>query len=102
MLDIREIPHLLFQVFGLYLAAGLLVAGDASAANLLTNGSFEAGLSPWTFSLANGVQGIQYQDGGTHTDGNWSEAIQAGRRHRPLPGARDLARMEFLFLQARL
>jgi beta-mannanase len=59
------------------LAAGLLVAGNASAANLLTNGSFEAGLAPWTFSLGNGIQGIQYQDGSTHDDGNWSEAIQA-------------------------
>ncbi len=59
------------------LATGLLVAGDASAANLLTNGSFESGLSPWTFSLASGVQGIQYQDGSTHDDGSWSEAVQA-------------------------
>jgi beta-mannanase len=62
---------------GVILATGLLVAGNASAANLLTNGSFESGLSPWTFSLGDGVQGIQYQDGGTHTDGNWSEEIQA-------------------------
>src|SRR6202000_1778862 len=59
------------------LATGLLVAGDASAANLLTNGSFESGLAPWTFTLGSGVQGVQYQDGTTHDDGNWSEAIQA-------------------------
>ncbi len=59
------------------LATGLLMAGNASAANLLTNGSFESGLSPWTFSLGYGVQGIQYQDRSTHSDGNWSEAIQA-------------------------
>jgi beta-mannanase len=59
------------------LAASLLFASGASAANLLTNGSFESGLSPWTFTLGSGVQGTQYQDDGTHTDGNWSEAIQA-------------------------
>jgi Carbohydrate binding domain/Glycosyl hydrolase family 26 len=59
------------------LATGLLAAGDASAANLLTNGSFESGLAPWTFTLGSGVQGTQYQDGTTHDDGNWSEAIQA-------------------------
>jgi beta-mannanase len=59
------------------LVTGLLAAGSASAANLLTNGSFESGLAPWTFTLSNGVQGIQYQDGSTHDDGNWSEAIQA-------------------------
>ena len=61
---------------GAILATGLLVAGNASAGNLLTNGSFEAGLAPWTFSLGNGVQGVQYQDGSTHDDGNWSAAIQ--------------------------
>ncbi len=59
------------------LATGLLLVSNASAANLLTNGSFESGLSPWTFTLGGGVQGVQYQDSGTHTDGNWSEAIQA-------------------------
>ena len=59
------------------LAAGLFMASDASAANLLTNGSFESGLWPWTFTLGNGIQGAQYQDSGTHTDGYWSEAIQA-------------------------
>jgi Carbohydrate binding domain len=53
------------------------MASDASAANLLTNGSFESGLSPWTFTLGSGIQRVQYQDTGTHTDGNWSEAIQA-------------------------
>ncbi len=58
------------------LATGLLLAGNASAASLLTNGSFESGLAPWTFTLANGGQGVQYQDGTTHDAGNWSEAIQ--------------------------
>ncbi len=60
-----------------FLATGVLMASHASAANLLTNGSFESGLSPWTFTLASGIQGIQYQANSTHTDGNWSEAIQA-------------------------
>ncbi len=59
------------------LAAGLLMASNASGASLLTNGSFETGLWPWTFTLGNGVQGVQYQDGTTHTDGYWSEAIQS-------------------------
>ena len=58
------------------LAAGLLLASDASAANLLMNGSFETGLSPWTFTFASGVRGVQFQDSGTHSDGNWSEAIR--------------------------
>ncbi len=58
------------------LVIGLLMAGDASAANLLSNGSFESGLSPWTFTLGTGIQGVQYQDAGTHDAGNWSEAIQ--------------------------
>ena len=61
---------------GAILATGLLVAGNASAGNLLTNGSFEAGPAPCTFSLGNGVQGVQYQEGSTHDDGNWSAAIQ--------------------------
>src|ERR1700748_924600 len=59
------------------LATGLLLTGNASAANLLTNGSFESGLAPWTFTLGSGVQGVQFQDGSTHDDGNWSEAVQA-------------------------
>src|SRR6201986_2632203 len=67
------------------LATGLLVAGDASAANLLTNGSFESGLAPWTFTLRSGVQGTQYQDGTTHDDGNWAEAIQAWSRISATP-----------------
>ena len=68
---------LVILVVRVILVTCLLVARVASAANLLTNGSFESGLAPWTFNLGNGVQGTQYQDGSTHDDGNWSEAIQA-------------------------
>ena len=53
------------------------MASNTSPVNLVTNGSFETGLYSWTFTLANGVQGTQYQDGHTHSNGNWSEAVQA-------------------------
>ena len=84
------------------LATGLLLAGNASAASLLTNGSFESGLAPWTFTLANGGQGVQYQDGTTHDDGNWSEAIQVWSPISVVPWGANLAKGGFLFPRARL
>ncbi len=75
--------------FRVLLAVGLLAVGNAAAAGTLTNGSFESGLSPWTFTLGNGVQGLQYQDGSTHDDGKWSEAIQTWSPASSVPwGAR--------------
>ncbi len=77
MFTYTKIPSSFIPAVRIILATGLLAAGDASAANLVTNGSFESGLSPWTFTLGSGVQGTQYQDSGTYTDGDWSEAVQA-------------------------
>jgi hypothetical protein len=66
-----------FRAVPIFLATGLLMASDTSPVNLVTNGSFETGLYSWTFTLGSGVQGTQYQDGDTHSNGNWSEAVQA-------------------------
>jgi hypothetical protein len=65
------------------------MAGDTSSVNLVTNGSFETGLYSWTLTFGNGVRGAHYQDGSTHSNGNWSEAVQVWSPASPLPwGAR--------------
>ncbi len=81
----------IFRAVPIFLATGLLMASDTSPLNLVTNGSFETGLYSWTFTLGNGVQGTQYQDGGTHTNGNWSEAIQAWSPSSSVPWGEKLS-----------
>lgn len=56
------------------LAAFDAISAQASA-NLLVNGSFESGLSPWMFLVQNGAAASQTQDCTTATDGRCSEKI---------------------------
>jgi hypothetical protein len=62
------------------LAAGLALAGAADAANLLTNGSFENGLSGWTITNGSPSDGfsavvINYNQAAPYPTGAFGEAV---------------------------
>jgi hypothetical protein len=48
-------------------------------ASSIENGSFETGLAPWTFAVANGAAATQKQDTSAAADGTQSEAIHVSK-----------------------